>query len=424
MSLRRQTNTRLFIAPLLLAWMGTLLVAQKSNEDEFQSVLKEGFGLHQQGRFADAIPVLERARRLDPKDYFANLLLGIDLLRVGRTEESVPRLELAARIKPGEEIPEDYLGEAEANLGHYALAAEAYRRAIERGHSSEQALETWAGFAVERFRQIGEKLRASTKGVATVRRLVAVAEKPASLTCNASIPALERRLAIEPADTGTIEATETAYSLSICYAVAAGKAAEQLRDGVDDMAALHRLRGDILLRLENDGALAEQEYRQAIALRAGDPALQERLAEAQFAAGDSDGARQSALAAIAIDPHRREALHTLASIAMNGRDYEQALPWLRQLATESPGDRSVQVELAKALTQTGHADEALKSLAPALAAGYPDEKGALHSLEARVLRELGRDAEAARAAAEARRLSDAFQAHQQGDARKGADEDQ
>lgn len=425
MSRKIQAGSSLWTIASLAIGMSVPTVAQSVSEDQFQSLLKQGFWLHQQARFREAIPLLERARGLEPGDYFANLLLGIDFLRTGKTAEAVPRLELAARTRPGEEIPEDYLGEAEARLGRYGQAAEAYRRAIERGHGSEQALESSADFALERFRQIGERLRASEAGVATVRRLVAAAAKPASsLTCNGSIPALERKLALGPADFRTSAETETAYVLSICYALEAGNAAEQLERSAEDLAALHRLHGDVLLRLKGDAPSAEQEYRQAIALRPGDPALEERLAEAQFSAGDTDGARQSAAAALAIDPHRREVLRTLASLAINNRDYEQALPWLRELAAQSPADRSVQVELGKALAQTGHSGEALSFLAPALQAGYPDEKGALHSLEARVLRELGRDSEAAKAAAEARRLSDAFQTHNQGDVRKNSDANQ
>ncbi|MGA8087114.1 MAG: tetratricopeptide repeat protein [Terracidiphilus sp.] len=411
MSRPLQNGSTLMAITVLAISMFIPAASQSVNGDPFQTLLKQGFALHQQARFADAIPVLERARRLQPDDYFANLLLGIDLLRSGKTAEALPRLEMAARIKPGEEFPEDYLGEAEASLGRYAQAAEAYHRAIERGHGSEQALESWAAFALERFRQIGEKLRATDTGVATVRRLVAAAAKPeSSLACNGSIPSLERRLALEPVDFGTNQQMETAYALSICYALEAGNAAKQLQESTEDAAALYRLRGDILLRLKGDATSAETDYRQALALRPDDPALLERLAAAQYTSGNNDGAQKSALAALAIDPHRREALHTMALVSMNGRDYEQALPWLRKLATESPGDLSVQVELGRALAQTGHPDEALKALAPALAAGYPDEKGALHSLESRVLREQGREAEAAKAAAEARRLSDAFQA--------------
>jgi len=94
---------------------------------------------------------------------------------------------------------------------------------------------------------------------------------------------------------------------------------------------------------------------------------------------------------------------------MNNREYDRALPPLRQLVAEAPGDRAAAVELARALAETGEPAEALRILAPALAAGYPDEKGALHALMAHSLRRLGRNDEAVVAETEARRLSDAFQ---------------
>lgn len=410
---RRQTELRVCAAALLCASTIVSSAAQTPDGTSFDALLKQGFELHQQARFAQAIPVLEQARRIEPNDYFANLLLGIDLLRTGKPADAVPRLELAARVKPTEEFPEDYLGEAEAALGHFAPAAEAYQRAVDRGHGSEQALEAWAGFALERFRTLGQSLRASVPGTAAAQRLAQAAQQSAAPACAAPIAVLERKLALNPrpATPATTPAdVETAYQLSLCYASAAGQAAAQLQAAHEDMAAVHRLRGDVLLRLKADAAGAEAEYRLALASRPGDPALLERLAEAQLTAGDPEAARQSAQAALAIDPHRREALRTLASLAMNDRDYDQALPYLRQLAQEAPGDRTVQVELAKALAQTGAAQEAVGLLAPALAAGYPDEKGALHALLGRALRQLGREAEAAKADAEARRLSDAFQA--------------
>lgn len=412
---------RLLMAMMLSGWISIAGRAQSAAADDFPSLLEQGFQLHQQARFGEAIPVLEHACRLQPTDYFANLLLGIDLLRTGKAAASIPHLQLAAHTRPGEEFPEDYLGEAQAGLGHYALAAEAYRRAVQRGHKSEQALEAWAGFALERFRSLGVDLRASAAGVAAARRLAEAAGKPATGTgCQSSIPALERQLAAgQTASKAPAAEIEAAFQLSRCYAVTAGEAATELGAAQDDPGAVHRLRGDVLLRLKGDAPAAEAEYRQALAVRGGDPALLERLAEAQLTAGDTEGARQSAQAALAIDPHRREALRTLASLAMNNRDYDQALPVLRQLAQEAPGDRTVQVELGKALAQTGAAEEAVSLLGPALAAGYPDEKGALHALLGRALRKLGREAEAAKVEAEARQLSDAFQAqaaHESSDA--------
>ena len=398
-------------AAMAMGACASLAGAQTGSDGAFEALLHQGFDLHQHARFSEAIPVLERARKLEPSDYFVNLLLGIDLLRTGKPADAAPRLRLAARVKPAEEFPEDYLGEAEATLGDQALAAEAFQQPVARGHASEQALEAWAGFALERFRQIGEQLRASDEGLEIARRLQKDAVSLGlgagqANSCAASIPALERKLAVKPAHLDA----DAAYKLSICYAVEAGRAAGQLQAGTEDPAALHRLHGDVLLRLKGDAAAAEAEYRQGLEVHADDPELLERLAEAQLSAGDSEGARQSAQAALAIDPHRRAALHTVAELAMSDRDYAQALPWLRQLALEAPGDRADQVQLGRALAQTGEPGEALKWLQPALAAGYPDEKGALHALIAAALRKLGRDVEADAAAAEARRLSDAFQA--------------
>ena len=398
------------------------------NSADFDAVLKQGFALHQAAQYAAAIKVLEQARRMEPGDYFANLLLGIDLLRSGKAAEAVPRLRVAAKAKPEEEFPMDYLGEAEAALGENALAAEAYRQALLRGHDSEAGLEAWAGFALERFRQIGEQLRSSQEGLAVAKRLQGANwSANAGAGCAEEIPGLERRMAAKPAagrwqkfaanQTGSLAgnhpgtALQAAYRLSICYAVEAGSAEESLRNASEDMAAVYRLRGDVLLRLKGDGAGAAAEYKRAIECKRGqpDPALLERLAEAQSMAGELDAAKESARAALAIDPHRRGAQRTLATLALADREYAEAVPLLRELAVATPGDRGVAVELGRALAETGETAQALKWLAGALATGYPDDKGASHALLARLLRKQGRDAEAGKAEAEARRLSDSYQ---------------
>lgn len=399
---------------VVLAWNGG---AQTPPNDEFRGLLQQGFALHQQANFVEAIPLLEKARHMEPDDYFANLLLGIDLLRTGKTAAAIEYLQTAARVNPDEDTPEEYLGEAQARLGHFGQAAAAYMEGVKRGKSSEESVLAWAGFALERFRQIGEELRSSEAGVAAMRMLQDEAQQPVkTLRCSAPIPVLEKKLA---ARSGTADAaTKTRHDLSLCYAVEADDAAAQLNAHMQDQAALHQLRGDVLLRLSNDAVGAQSEYKQAIALRGQDPALYERLGEAQMSAGDPEGARQSAMAALGIDPHRRAAMGTLATLAMNNRDYEEALLWLEKMKAESPQDRKVEVELGKALAQTGKPAEALTNLQDALAAGYPDEKGALHSLEAKLLRELGRKADAAKAADEAKRLSNAFQSGNRSESRK------
>jgi len=403
--------------------------AQATQNDDFRLLLQQGFALHKQARFVEAIPVLQEARRMEPDDYFANLLLGIDLLRTDKTAEAIKSLQTAVRVNQNEDTPEEYLGEAEARLGHFEQAAAAYMEGVKRGKSSEESVLAWAGFALERFRQIGEQLRSSEAGITAMRTLQDEAKQPpASLRCAAPIPLLEKKLEAQSASPDA--ATKTRHDLSLCYAVEADGAAAQLNTHMQDQAALHQLRGDVLLRLSNDAAGAQSEYKQAIALRGQDPALFERMGEAQMSAGDLEGARQSAMAALAIDPHRSAAMGTLATLAMSNRNYEEALPWLEKMKAESPKDRKVEVELGKALAQTGKPAEALTNLQDALAAGYPDEKGALHSLEAKLFRELGRNADAAKAADEAKRLSNAFQSKNrsgsgnQGESRKKPDAEQ
>jgi predicted Zn-dependent protease len=199
------------------------------------------------------------------------------------------------------------------------------------------------------------------------------------------------------------------FLLSWCYSRQAGGAAEQVQQSGSDEAALHIMRGDILLRLEAKAEPAVSEYQLALARDPNDPAVLERLADAQFGTGKIEAARQNAQAALRIDTQRLAAKRTIAKIAMQERDYATALPYLHDLADRSPQDVTVRIELAKACAQNGAVDEALRNLAPALAQGYPDEKGSLHYLLGTFLKKLGRTAEADQAFAAAMQLSQAFQ---------------
>jgi tetratricopeptide (TPR) repeat protein len=169
------------------------------------------------------------------------------------------------------------------------------------------------------------------------------------------------------------------------------------------------MRGDILLRVQGKADLAAVEYELAAAKNPGDPALLERLAEAQFGAGQVDAARDEARAALKIDPSRMAAKRTLANIAMQERDYDTALPYLRELAERMPQDLTIRIDLGRACAQTGALNDARQNLEWVLAQGYPDEKGSLHSVLGTVLKKMGRSAEAAKAFTDASRLSDTFQ---------------
>jgi tetratricopeptide (TPR) repeat protein len=221
--------------------------------------------------------------------------------------------------------------------------------------------------------------------------------------CQQAIPSLEHGLSKSAPDTYGM------FLLSWCYSLEAGRTADQIQQSGNNEASVHVMRGDILLRLQGKAVMAVSEYQQALLLNANDPAVLERLSEAQLGAGQIEAARQNAQAALKIAPQRRAAKHTLAKIAMQERDYSAAVPYLRELADRNPKDEATRIELGKACAQTGALDEALQNLAPALAHGYPDENGSLHYLLGGVLKKMGRSPEADQAFAAAAQLSDAFQ---------------
>ena len=255
-------------------------------------------------------------------------------------------------------------------------------------------------FEEERWEQLAALSEPPSEATAAwFRRGLALAELK---DCARAIPALERGL---DAGAGT-----AAYWLELCYAKEAERSVAQLGE-LGDQSAFHRVRGDFLVRVKGDMQAATEEYVKARKLRPRDPLLAERLAQAYENIGDLQRAKQAAQEALALDPRRVVSLRLLASVAMNERDYPNALESLNKLLAVQPSVAWTRVQLGIAYAQTGQAQEALANLQPALAQGYPDDRGALHATLASVLRKLGREQEAQNAAAESTRLSNLFQQH-------------
>jgi len=217
--------------------------------------------------------------------------------------------------------------------------------------------------------------------------------------CTRAIPALERGL--------KAGAEMDAAQLASCYQRQAIQSADRLQALGRD-AAVHLIRGDILLSIRLDPAKAIDEYLEALRLRPNDPQLLEKLAEAYFSQGEMEKAQQSAQQALAINPNRENLLRLLIQVSMSERDYSTALSLLDRLAAIEPEDQWIGVHQATAYAQTSRPAEAVQALQLALDRGYPDEKGSLHAMLAAQLRKLGRTEDASRATAQAIRLADAF----------------
>lgn len=544
--------------------------ANAADSVQFDKLVKEGLALHEKADYAHSIPVLQRAVRLEPRDYMANLLLGVDLLRSGKVADAIVHLEIAVAANPKEGSAAEALAMVATEAGDFAKATEVLQAAAERSGRRGKPVQTLAGFYLERFRILGNRLRSSKSGEGVALRVEAAshaeggaaraslleqaaqanpdqrgiwgelgvaqlelrnragveasmgeaqkrepdgaetlqleallaavegrwseAEKLLHSVGGRSAAQLQRVLVAWPrvlvpgnevqgavwdclrnptttckltaappetvrglgagalytqgrweqlgalpraaswgkpewlwrgvalAETGNcpsaipalergLEAEDESYGyfwLEICYAGEAEHAAGMLNDA-GDKAAFHQLQGDVFLQLNRNADKAQEQYAEALKLRPNDPQLLERSAEALIALSQMDEARKLVLAALAIDPQQDDALRTLAEIEIKQRNYKEAITPLKQLSVLHPGDPWPRVELGRAYAQLNQPEQALHYLEPALASGYPDQKGGLHAILSRELRRVGREEEAKQAAREAARLADAAQ---------------
>jgi Flp pilus assembly protein TadD len=84
----------------------------------------------QMGRFADAIPHLSAALKLDPRHAIAESQLGGAYLGLGRLPEAIAHFKQSALLAPADPSPLVNLGQALERSGRLADAMAAYRRAI------------------------------------------------------------------------------------------------------------------------------------------------------------------------------------------------------------------------------------------------------------------------------------------------------
>jgi len=532
-----------------------------SKGDRFEGLLRQGFELHRQGRYAQSIPLLQQAYALRPGDHLVNLLLGIDNLRSGETIKALKFLSNAREIRPADSTALGYLAEAFARLQTFDRAAETLQlMASSASNSSQEPLLSLVKFYLERFRLITDQLLSTTRGAAYFYRLQALAlhttrdpkerdallrvhrlapdfpglhgvvgheylsrsqfqqakvefskalganpndldamvgeavlavsfgdfqkaknclsevasrspyrltvafrEWPAAVALPAdltrpvmqpSVPSgaktaltsrqqfeeqrweslvatissktksteeslwrgiglsrLERyEEAISPLEAarqGSQLRLEANYWLALCYARGVERRVQSIKENASRWL-VHVVQGELLLRISLDGLAAASEYRKAVAIVPGDPALWDGLAAAQLLAGDSEEACRSAGQALRLDPQRRSASRILAEAYIKAREYERAIAPLRQLLESQPEDVGAQVLLGTAYAKTGQDSQARRLLEAALREGYPDEKGAIHYLLGTVLHRLGHEQEAENAFERSRALSDAF----------------
>ena len=108
--------------------LGEVRVGESPDEAEYRAFL--GAAYVEVGRFADAVPHLEAAIRLDETAAGAHGDLGTALLAQGRVPEALVHLRRAATLAPGNEAVQFNLGNALNRAARFDEATAAYRRAL------------------------------------------------------------------------------------------------------------------------------------------------------------------------------------------------------------------------------------------------------------------------------------------------------
>jgi tetratricopeptide (TPR) repeat protein len=108
----------------------------RTARDYFQ-VAAEHFS---RGRFRDALPLLEQARRHDSRDLAVWLALGICHAGIGQFADAAAAFEVCSALRPDSHLPHFHLGLARLDERDYAKARAAFDRAIELRPNDAAAL--------------------------------------------------------------------------------------------------------------------------------------------------------------------------------------------------------------------------------------------------------------------------------------------
>jgi len=151
----------------------SVATAASAEPQDLASQLQAATALHQHADYAHAVPLLRLILEKSPRNYMANLMLGVDLMRSGSVQQALAPLKLAAKIRPDDGAPQAYLAQAATALGDFSIAAEALQSAVAASGGEEQYLMAWANFCVDRFRFLGMSLSQTKQGEGAELRMEA-----------------------------------------------------------------------------------------------------------------------------------------------------------------------------------------------------------------------------------------------------------
>ena len=283
----------------------------------------------------------------------ANLIAGLALTRLGRPREAISYLECAHRADPRGPAPLLSLGQVYVSLRDYARSNAAYREAAKLDKRSAEA---WYGVGIT-YRSLADSaMKGAPRGVVP---------QEAQRFLDSALEALTNAVALQPD-------SPRAHLIL----------AESFRDCgkfVDAVA----------------------QYTTLLTLTPGDTAAELGLATTYWKAGELDNALPALREVLRKLPNDPEANGILADILVRRGKFALAATHARTALAGNPSLAQVRAVLAKVYLAENNPVRAIEQLEKAAPA---DPDGSYHYLLHRALRLVGRDAEAATALKEFKRL--------------------
>jgi tetratricopeptide (TPR) repeat protein len=168
---------------------------RSESQQNLDEPLNTARDLSRRGDYARAIPLLQRAIAIDPRNADANSMLGVAYFQSGHPSDAVSPLRLAIAANPQDLAAQGYLGAAEMELRDFSAASEAFEDAVAFSKESEQPLVWWTDFALERYRHLEFALRTSSSGRAEL--MIVAAEDP-NLDAKAKESLLSQAASLDP----------------------------------------------------------------------------------------------------------------------------------------------------------------------------------------------------------------------------------
>ncbi len=348
-----------------------------------------GIMLHLAGRNEDALAPLEQAIRARPELIPARLFAGLALLNLGRPREALPHLERARSGDPAGALPLLGLAKAHAVLGDLRQANDEFDAAAARDARNP---EIWSGLGATYSALANDQVRrfwTAKADTASIDRALKAAGYPST---RREMLAAERDLAAHP---GSLTLQARLIRARLALAVAAYTRAAKLEPESYD----HHMRLAESLTAANRPAEADAEYQRAAALRPDSAAAYLGLAIARRLAGAHDQALAPLQKAHELEPANPDINGLLGDLLARRAEFAQARPLLEQALAANPALAPAQAALAKVYLAEGRLDAALEATQKSLAG---DVDGSYYYQLSRVLRQMGREEEAAAALAQFR----------------------